>query len=276
MQPETAIQPQPAPAARALTCPGCGGGVELRAAGYTVHVACQYCGSILDVTDPQVKLVTRYNESVAELEIPLGTRGIAARRRMGSDRLSASLREWRLWLGRVSALQSLSRLSLAGETRGGWSLGEMLTVTPEWLLRPARRRRGILHALLRRWRARRSITCSANSTGASRWASAWRPPTGSSPAQCSRAKRTEARSAGPAMRGCRSRKSKKPSASSQQIPWPPLPHQPSPYTGNGSRQVSCSARPHSPSCSSSRSCSGAANGRRRAPSRSTPTAASRA
>src|ERR1044072_3550927 len=75
MQPEASPAALPAPAARALTCPGCGGSVELKAAGYTVHVACQYCGPILDVPDPQVKLVTRYREMNESLEIPLGTRG---------------------------------------------------------------------------------------------------------------------------------------------------------------------------------------------------------
>ena len=130
MQPDTALQPPPAPAARALTCPGCGGGVELRAAGYTVHVACQYCGSILDVTDPQVKLVTAYNQAAAELEIPLGTRGV--------------LRgvEWEV----IGYLQRSENGAYGWEeyllfnpyhgyrwliTDGrGWSLGEQLTVTP--------------------------------------------------------------------------------------------------------------------------------------------------
>ncbi|MDB5721169.1 MAG: hypothetical protein JWP15_1787, partial [Alphaproteobacteria bacterium] len=45
---------QPAPAVKALTCPACGGTVTLRAAGYTVTVACEYCGSILDVANPEV------------------------------------------------------------------------------------------------------------------------------------------------------------------------------------------------------------------------------
>jgi hypothetical protein len=75
MPPEADPAPPPQPAAKALTCPNCGGSVTLRAAGYSVTIACQYCGSILDVTNPQVQLVTKYNKAVAELEIPLGTRG---------------------------------------------------------------------------------------------------------------------------------------------------------------------------------------------------------
>ena len=39
-----------APAVRALSCPSCGGTVELRAAGYTMSVGCQYCGSPQELT----------------------------------------------------------------------------------------------------------------------------------------------------------------------------------------------------------------------------------
>lgn len=65
----------PSPAVKALTCPSCGGTITLRAAGYTVTVACQYCGSLLDVANPDVRLIKEYHEAVAQLEIPLGTRG---------------------------------------------------------------------------------------------------------------------------------------------------------------------------------------------------------
>ncbi|NIJ19192.1 hypothetical protein FHS95_000861 [Sphingomonas naasensis] len=133
MQPDAAIRAEPAPATRALTCPSCGGGVELRAAGYTVHVACQYCGSILDVTDPQVKLVTAYHQAAAALEIPLGTRGV--------------LRgvEWEV----IGYLQRSENGAYGWDeyllfnpyhgyrwlvyARGGWSLGEQLTVMPDWV-----------------------------------------------------------------------------------------------------------------------------------------------
>lgn len=62
-------------AARALTCPACGGQIEIKAAGYTVAVACQHCGSALDVSRPEVELITRYTEAVAPLTLPLGRRG---------------------------------------------------------------------------------------------------------------------------------------------------------------------------------------------------------
>jgi len=65
----------PAPSVRALNCPACGGALELRAAGYSVTVACRYCSSVLDVANPDVRLITRYEEAARQLEIPLGTRG---------------------------------------------------------------------------------------------------------------------------------------------------------------------------------------------------------
>lgn len=68
--------PPAAPAIRALTCPSCGGTVTLRAAGYTVTVVCLYCGSALDVSDPEVKLIAQYQQAALDLVIPLGTRGM--------------------------------------------------------------------------------------------------------------------------------------------------------------------------------------------------------
>lgn len=64
-----------APAIKPLTCPNCGGAIEIKAAGYTVTLACPYCGSLLDVADPDVKVIQRYNEMNRALAIPLGTRG---------------------------------------------------------------------------------------------------------------------------------------------------------------------------------------------------------
>ncbi|TGX53524.1 DUF4178 domain-containing protein [Sphingomonas gei] len=133
MQPDTAIEPQPAPAARALTCPSCGGSVALRAAGYTVHVACQYCSSILDVTDPQVKLVTAYNQHLAELEIPLGTRGVL--RGVEWEAIGYLQRSedgdygWEEYL----LFNPYHGYRWLVKVRGGWSMGEALTVTPDWL-----------------------------------------------------------------------------------------------------------------------------------------------
>ena len=120
----------PAPAAAALTCPSCGGTVTLRAAGYTVTVACQYCGSILDVSQPQVKVVTEWKRASERLRIPIGTRG--------------TLRgvEWEM----IGYMRRSERGAYPGEeyllfnpyhgyrwliyNRGGWSLGRQLNVAP--------------------------------------------------------------------------------------------------------------------------------------------------
>lgn len=121
-----------APATRALSCPACGGSITIRAAGYTVTVACQYCGSILDVAKPEVELITRYEEAVAELEIPLGTRGtlrgveyevIGFMRR--SEHGGYPWEEYLLF----NPYQGYRWLVTNGR---GWSLGEMLTRSPDW------------------------------------------------------------------------------------------------------------------------------------------------
>lgn len=62
-------------ATRSIACPSCGGSVELRAAGYSVSVVCQYCGSTLDVSHPEVALISKYEENAARLAIPLGSKG---------------------------------------------------------------------------------------------------------------------------------------------------------------------------------------------------------
>ena len=65
-----------APSVRAITCPSCGGSLELRAAGFSTHFVCQYCGSELDLVDPEVRLISEHAQAAAELDIPLGSRGV--------------------------------------------------------------------------------------------------------------------------------------------------------------------------------------------------------
>ena len=121
---------QAAPAVKALTCPSCGGTVTLRAAGYTVTVACEYCGSILDVTNPEVRLITEYRQAAASIEIPLGTRGtlkgveweaVGYVRR--SERGAYPWEEYLLF----NPYHGYRWLVTNGR---GWSFGEMLTRTP--------------------------------------------------------------------------------------------------------------------------------------------------
>jgi Domain of unknown function (DUF4178) len=62
-------------AARAVTCPSCGGTVQVRAAGFSVTLVCEYCGSVLDVANPDVALIEKHNRATAQLAMPLGSRG---------------------------------------------------------------------------------------------------------------------------------------------------------------------------------------------------------
>ena len=122
----------PAPAVKALDCPSCGGTIQLRAAGYTVTVACQYCGSILDVANPDVRLIKEYHEAAAQLEIPLGTRGTLrgvewvaigyVRRSEGGDY------PWEEYL-LFNPYHGYRWLITNGR---GWSFGEQLTRAPHW------------------------------------------------------------------------------------------------------------------------------------------------
>ncbi len=63
--------------AKALTCPNCGAAIELRSFGYAVNVACPNCTSLLDASNPQLKILQRaHNAQNRRIPlIPLGTRG---------------------------------------------------------------------------------------------------------------------------------------------------------------------------------------------------------
>lgn len=65
----------PASTVRALSCPNCGGIVNVRAQGLTVSVLCEHCGSTLDATRPDLQVIARANEALKTPQIPLGTRG---------------------------------------------------------------------------------------------------------------------------------------------------------------------------------------------------------
>lgn len=118
-------------AVRTLACPACGGTVAMRAAGYTVTLACEYCGSLIDVAHPDARLITRYAETQASLAIPLGTRGM--------------LRgiEWEAigWLERTDGWAAWEEYLLFNPYHGyrwliaqdgQWSLGTMLTAAPRY------------------------------------------------------------------------------------------------------------------------------------------------
>lgn len=60
---------------RSVSCPNCGGSLDLRAAGYSVSLGCRYCGSILDVSRPEVEVIAAYNREVTTFTLPPGVRG---------------------------------------------------------------------------------------------------------------------------------------------------------------------------------------------------------
>jgi hypothetical protein len=62
-------------AARAVPCPSCGGTVQVRAAGFSITLVCEYCGSVLDVANSDVALIEKHNRAAAQLAMPLGSRG---------------------------------------------------------------------------------------------------------------------------------------------------------------------------------------------------------
>lgn len=123
---------EPAPAIKPLSCPNCGGTIEMRAAGYTVTVVCQYCSSVLDVANPDVTIIERYEQKTRSLDIPLGTRGtlkgveweaIGYLRR--SEGGSYPWDEYLLF----NPYHGYRWLVTDGR---GWTLGTMLTADPEY------------------------------------------------------------------------------------------------------------------------------------------------
>jgi hypothetical protein len=128
MPPEAAAAP--APAVRALTCPSCGGTVTVRAAGYTVTMACLYCGSLLDVSDPDVRLITEYQQAAAATEIPLGRRGtLRGIEWEAIGYLEKSENGGYPWVEYLLFNPYHGYRWLVSDGRG-WSLGEMLTSAP--------------------------------------------------------------------------------------------------------------------------------------------------
>lgn len=135
--PATAAPPPSAPpqsgpqsSSRAVTCPNCGGTVEIRAAGYTVSVACQYCGSMLDVANPDVALIERHNQAVADLAIPLGSRGHVKGhdyQMVGTVRRSIEGEGWNEYL----LFNPYIGYRWLVQDEDGWSFGTMLTSLPQ-------------------------------------------------------------------------------------------------------------------------------------------------
>jgi hypothetical protein len=65
----------PADTGKAVVCPSCGGSITLRALGHSVMASCPSCAAQIDVSQPEIRLIRKYQQAVDRLQLPLGTRG---------------------------------------------------------------------------------------------------------------------------------------------------------------------------------------------------------
>lgn len=120
----------PKHAVRAVTCPSCGGTLEVRAAGWSVNLACRYCGSILDVSRPEVQLLEQHNRAAAGFALPLGSRGRLFDMEwqvIGALKRSDAWSTWREYL----LLNPYAGYRWLVEYEGDWKFGTMLLGRPE-------------------------------------------------------------------------------------------------------------------------------------------------
>lgn len=117
-------------AARAVTCPSCGGTVQVRAAGFSVTLVCEYCGSVLDVANPDVALIEKHNRAAAQLAMPLGSRGAVLGTEyqvVGWMRRSIEGEGWDEYL----LFNPYVGYRWLVDEDGEWSFGTMLTSLPD-------------------------------------------------------------------------------------------------------------------------------------------------
>jgi hypothetical protein len=62
-------------AGKKLSCPKCGGGLDLRAPDRTERVGCPYCGSLLDCTEGNLQLLNALEKPAFDLVLPIGSVG---------------------------------------------------------------------------------------------------------------------------------------------------------------------------------------------------------
>src|SRR5580765_3253330 len=61
---------------KTFACPQCGGTINIRAVGISITAICQSCGSIVDVANEELSIISKVRTSAkADLRLPLGTRG---------------------------------------------------------------------------------------------------------------------------------------------------------------------------------------------------------
>src|ERR1700733_15315377 len=62
--------------AKSISCPNCGGAVELRGFAHTLSAVCPQCLSVLDASTPEVQILQKFQgKTQVKPTIPLGTRG---------------------------------------------------------------------------------------------------------------------------------------------------------------------------------------------------------
>jgi hypothetical protein len=66
----------PAVQAKSISCPNCGGPVQLRGFAHTLSVVCPQCLTVLDTSTPEVEILQKFQgRTQTQPNIPLGTRG---------------------------------------------------------------------------------------------------------------------------------------------------------------------------------------------------------
>src|SRR5271156_3216850 len=72
----TTLVTPPLVKAKSLSCPHCGGPVELRGFAHTLSVVCPQCLRVLDATTPEVQILQKFQgKTQVKPTIPLGMRG---------------------------------------------------------------------------------------------------------------------------------------------------------------------------------------------------------
>ena len=66
----------PAVQAKSISCPNCGGPVQIRGFAHTLSVVCPQCHSVLDTSTPEVAILQKFQEKTQiQPTVPLGSRG---------------------------------------------------------------------------------------------------------------------------------------------------------------------------------------------------------
>ncbi|MES2984743.1 MAG: DUF4178 domain-containing protein [Pseudomonadota bacterium] len=61
---------------KTFSCPNCGGSIDVRAVGISISALCSSCGSLIDIANENLKIITKAAVNVEKSVIPLGTRAV--------------------------------------------------------------------------------------------------------------------------------------------------------------------------------------------------------